>query len=112
RADPEIHDRHAVAEHVVHPAHALWLGRHIEIAVEQVLVVAVARPHHEPMFAERDRLAVGVGRRVADGQDGHGAIIGATSVPPQGAVFSAHMPRNGAGVRTSWASPRTALRSP
>ena len=43
--------------------------------VDQPLVVAVARPEHHAVVAERDRPAIAVGGDVADGQDGHGLLV-------------------------------------
>src|SRR5689334_16606091 len=67
----EAGDRDAIAEDVVDPAQLGWFWRDHEPRLEQLLVVAVARPEHHPMLAKRDRLLVGIGRHVPDGQKSH-----------------------------------------
>jgi hypothetical protein len=76
RSFGETSDSDAVSEHVVHPMERRRFGRDGERSLDQTLVVAVARPEHDPVLAERNRLAVAVGRDVADGEDRHAATSG------------------------------------
>ena len=46
-----------------------------EPGVEQLLIVAVARPQHHAMLAERNRLAIAVGRDVTDREQLHRALM-------------------------------------
>ena len=62
----EARQRDAVAEHVVQPAQRDRLRLDDQPRLDQPLIVAVARPEHHAMLAERDRLAVAIGRDVTD----------------------------------------------
>jgi hypothetical protein len=74
RSVREGRDGDRVAEDVVQPADA-GVGPDLEPRLKQPEVVAVPRPEHEPVVAERDRLDVAVGGRVANGDDGHGKRV-------------------------------------
>jgi hypothetical protein len=69
RAGVEGRHRHAIPEDIEHPAERGRLGIYIEGRLDQPLVVAVAGPKHDPVFAERDRTPIPVDRSVADGED-------------------------------------------
>src|SRR4051794_35992505 len=69
----EPRDGDAVPEHVVHPMQGRRFGHDGDRGFDQPLIVAVARPERDPMLAERNRLAITVGRDMADGEDRHGA---------------------------------------
>jgi hypothetical protein len=71
RPSCESRDRNAIVEHVVHPTQIDGLRRDPELGGEKLLVVAVARPQHHAVLAERDWLLVPVGRDVAHGDDEH-----------------------------------------
>src|SRR6516164_1567044 len=63
--------RDAIAEHIMEPAQFRRLWRDDKLLLDQLLVVAVARPQHHPMLAEGNRLLVPVGRDMANGQEMH-----------------------------------------
>ena len=67
----ETGDRDAIAERVVNPAKPRRLRHDADVRLQQVLVVTLVRPEHHAVLAERHRLAVAIGRDVADGQDRH-----------------------------------------
>ena len=66
----EFRDGDRITERIVYPAER---GRRhdAEFGGNQPQIVAVARPHHQPVLAERHRLRVGVGGSVIDPQAGH-----------------------------------------
>ena len=68
----EPRQRDAIAERVVDPVEMGRLGRDAKPRVDQPLVIAVARPEHHAVLAERDRPAVAVGGDVANRENGHG----------------------------------------
>ena len=47
------------------------LGRDLELCLDQLLVVAIARAKHHAVLTERYRLPVTIGRDVTDGEDRH-----------------------------------------
>jgi hypothetical protein len=70
---PEIDDRDGIAVDVAQPAQ----GRRrpdVEARFDDVHVMALARPQHRAMSAERDRLPVMVLRVVDDADALHGAV--------------------------------------
>lgn len=67
----EVDDGDEVAEHIIDPAHRSRLWRDLEIGLDQPLVVRIARPEHQPMFAETDGGTIGIGGDVADAQYAH-----------------------------------------
>ena len=69
----EACDRDAVPKHIVHPMQRRRFGRDGDGGLDQPLVVAVARPEHDPMLTKCDWLAIAVGCDVADREDRHGA---------------------------------------
>ena len=71
----EGRDRDRIAEDVLQPPQigSRWLD--IEPGLDQMLVVTLAWPHHDAMFAERHRLAIRIGRDVRERQKGHRAIV-------------------------------------
>src|SRR5271169_6223660 len=71
RPSGEASDRNAITEDVVHPADIGGFRGDDELGVEQLLVVAVARPQHHAVLAERDRLLIAVDGDVANGDDLH-----------------------------------------
>jgi hypothetical protein len=57
--DPELFrpggkksDRDRIAKHVVQPALFRWLGRYIQLGMDETLVETLARPHHDAMLAK------------------------------------------------------------
>ena len=75
-------NRHAIAEHVVHPADIGRFRRDREAGVEQLLVIAVARPQHHAVLTEGNRLLVAVGGDVPNGDDAHRLHIAALLSAP------------------------------
>src|SRR6516162_8154697 len=71
RSAGESGDRNTITEDVVHPADISRFRGNDELGIEQFLVVAVARPQHHAVLAERDRLLVAVDGDVANGDDLH-----------------------------------------
>ena len=71
RAAGKPRQRDAISEYVVNPAQVGRLRGNDEIGVEQPLVVAVPRPQHHAVLAERHRLLVPVGRHMMDGEEVH-----------------------------------------
>ncbi len=67
----EARDADAVAEHVMDRAHHRRVRRNRQVRRQQPLVIALQRPQHHAMLAERHRVAVAVGSQVSDGDDGH-----------------------------------------
>ena len=65
-------DADAVAEDVVHIAQHHRLRRDHELRRQHPLIVALLRPHHHAMLADRDRLAVAIGGDVTDLENRHG----------------------------------------
>ena len=64
----EAGDGDGIAEHVVEPTQLGRSGVDVDPRVEQLLIIALARPDHQPVLAERHRLAIGVGRDMRDRQ--------------------------------------------
>jgi hypothetical protein len=75
----EIRHGHAVAEYIVQPAHVGRLWRDTHLRFKQFLVVAVARPEHQPVLTKRHRPPVAVSRDVADGEQGHCGFAGSSA---------------------------------
>ena len=67
----ELGDGDRVAECVVDPAH-LGGGVDGQAGMEQAQIVAVARPEHQAMFAQRHRGRIVVARAVDDLEGAHG----------------------------------------
>ena len=75
-------NRHAIAKHVVHPADIGRFRSDREPGVEQLLIVAVARPQHHAVLAEGNRLLVAVDGKVPNGDDAHRLPIAALLSAP------------------------------
>src|SRR5258708_3497505 len=71
RPPREASDGHAIAEDVVNPAQIGGLGRDLDLRLQQLLVIAVARPEHDPMLAQRHGLSIAVDGRMSHGDQGH-----------------------------------------
>ena len=65
------HQSDAVPEDVVDPAYAARLRVDSEVATQQPLIIAVARPEHQVMLAETHRPPVVVGRDMPYAEDRH-----------------------------------------
>ena len=70
-ATGELGDRHVVAERIAVEPEAAGLRRDPEGRGDHLLIVGVARPQHHAVLAERDGMAIAVGRDVPDGQRWH-----------------------------------------
>jgi hypothetical protein len=70
----ELRNGNAVTERVVQPAKIDRFRRDRERRFEKLLVIAVARPEHHAVRAERHRPVVSIERNVADGEDSHRQI--------------------------------------
>ncbi len=68
-----IETRHgdAIAEDVENPSDVVGLWRNRQLQLEEPLVVAVARPKHDPVLAKRHRTFVGICGDVMNRQNGH-----------------------------------------
>ena len=63
----EAGNRDRIAEHIVQPAQLGRRGIDLQPALDQPLIMAFARPYHQPMLAKSDRLMETVGRHMVDG---------------------------------------------
>jgi hypothetical protein len=43
----EIDESYAISEDVVYPSDVSWVRRHFQLAIQQTLIEAVARPKHQ-----------------------------------------------------------------
>jgi hypothetical protein len=66
RLAPKARNGDTISERVMDPAQLRRLGRDLNLRVEELLIVTVARPEHHAVFAERHRLLVAIGRDVAN----------------------------------------------
>ena len=67
----EARDGDAVAEDIVDPPQSARRGIYLDPGVEEPLIIAVARPEHDPVLTEGDWLLVAVGRDVPDREKRH-----------------------------------------
>jgi hypothetical protein len=63
-------DRNGVAEHIVHPAQLRRLRRDDDSGIQEAQIMAVARPTHESMLAERHGHSIPIRGSVFDFEDG------------------------------------------
>jgi hypothetical protein len=75
RISREVHNRNAIVEDVVNPAHASGTGLDIEGRLEKPLIVAVARAEHHPMLSQANWRGIGVGRDMFHSQNCHAPSI-------------------------------------
>src|SRR5215469_14717389 len=69
----------------MNPAKVHRLGGDRELAVEQLLIVAVAWTQHHAVLAERNRLLIAVGGDVPNLEDGHcDSLLGARRLSLKG----------------------------
>ena len=66
-APVEARDRDRVAEDVMQPAQLDRSGIDLQSGGQQSLIMAFARPYHQPVLAEGDRLVETVARHMVDG---------------------------------------------
>src|SRR5216684_1411655 len=83
-AATEARDGDAIAEDVVYPAQIRRLRRDSDRRLDQPLIIAVARPEHDPVLAQGDRPLVAVGGDVVDVEDWHGTGLAWDGWPASG----------------------------
>jgi hypothetical protein len=67
----ETCDGNAVTKDIVDPSHRAWRRIDVDPGFQQPLIEAVARPEHDAVLTEGDRLFVAVGGRVLDSEKRH-----------------------------------------